>query len=66
MDGWMDGVRDQHFLVYTLWKHPTLLPVLSTTANVIPVLVGGADLMVPGGAPLRIKSAPKKLPPQQS
>jgi translation initiation factor 2D len=37
-------------LVYTLWKHPTLLPVLTTPAPVIPVLVGGADLMVPGGA----------------
>ncbi|KAH9037455.1 hypothetical protein EDB85DRAFT_606006 [Lactarius pseudohatsudake] len=34
--------------VYTLWKHPTLLPVLTTPAAVIPVLVGGADLMVPG------------------
>jgi len=36
--------------VYTLWKHTTLLPVLTTPASVIPVLVGGADLMVPGGA----------------
>lgn len=34
--------------VYTLWKHPTLLPTLTTPAAVIPVLVGGADLMVPG------------------
>ncbi|KAH9054133.1 hypothetical protein EDB87DRAFT_1676616 [Lactarius vividus] len=34
--------------VYTLWKHPTLLPVLTTPVAVIPVLVGGADLMVPG------------------
>ncbi|KAH9011866.1 hypothetical protein EDB84DRAFT_1538194, partial [Lactarius hengduanensis] len=32
-----------------LWKHPTLLPVLTTPAAVILVLVGGADLMVPGG-----------------
>ncbi|KAH9034465.1 hypothetical protein EDB85DRAFT_1863945, partial [Lactarius pseudohatsudake] len=31
-----------------LWKHPTLLPVLTTPAAVILVLVGGADLMVPG------------------
>lgn len=38
------------FSVYTLWKHPTLLPILTTPENVIPVLVGGADLMVPGGA----------------
>jgi len=36
--------------VYTLWKHPTLLPVLTTPAPVILVLVGGADLMVSGGA----------------
>jgi hypothetical protein len=36
--------------VYTLWKHPTLLPILTTPEHVIPVLVGGADLMVPGGA----------------
>ncbi|KAI0298457.1 hypothetical protein B0F90DRAFT_1952301 [Multifurca ochricompacta] len=34
--------------VYALWKHPTLLPILTTPAAVIPVLVGGADLMVPG------------------
>ncbi|KII84045.1 hypothetical protein PLICRDRAFT_57876 [Plicaturopsis crispa FD-325 SS-3] len=34
--------------VYTLWKRPTLLPFLSTPSAVIPVLVGGADLMIPG------------------
>ncbi|KAI0052419.1 hypothetical protein FA95DRAFT_1601793 [Auriscalpium vulgare] len=34
--------------VYTLWKHPALLPSLSTPAAVIPVLIGGADLMLPG------------------
>ncbi|KAF8591696.1 hypothetical protein K439DRAFT_1401788 [Ramaria rubella] len=34
--------------VYTLWKRPTLLPVLSTPSAVIPVLMGGADLMIPG------------------
>ncbi|KAJ6482936.1 eukaryotic translation initiation factor SUI1 family protein [Mycena vitilis] len=34
--------------VYTLWKRPKLLPFLSTPAAVIPVLVGGADLMIPG------------------
>jgi hypothetical protein len=32
-----------------MWKRPTLLPFLSTPAAVIPVLVGGADLMIPGG-----------------
>jgi predicted ribosome-associated RNA-binding protein Tma20 len=35
--------------IYTLWKHRELLPFLSTPAPVIPVLVGGADLMIPGG-----------------
>ncbi|GJJ09213.1 hypothetical protein Clacol_003435 [Clathrus columnatus] len=34
--------------VYTLWKKPNLLPVLSTPGSVIPVLLGGADLMIPG------------------
>ncbi|KAJ7260911.1 eukaryotic translation initiation factor SUI1 family protein [Mycena haematopus] len=34
--------------IYTMWKLPKLLPFLSTPAAVIPVLVGGADLMIPG------------------
>ncbi|KAG6916814.1 hypothetical protein DXG01_005196 [Tephrocybe rancida] len=34
--------------VYTLWKRGDLLPVLSTPEAVIPILVGGADLMIPG------------------
>ncbi|KAG6890228.1 hypothetical protein C0995_010241 [Termitomyces sp. Mi166 len=34
--------------VYTLWKRRDLLPVISTPASVIPILVGGADLMIPG------------------
>ncbi|KAF7319522.1 Eukaryotic translation initiation factor SUI1 family protein [Mycena chlorophos] len=34
--------------VYTLWKRKTLLPFLSTPAAVIPKLVDGADLMIPG------------------
>ncbi|RDB15094.1 Eukaryotic translation initiation factor 2D [Hypsizygus marmoreus] len=34
--------------VYTLWKRRDLLPILSTPAPVIPVLIGGADLMIPG------------------
>ncbi|TFY65557.1 hypothetical protein EVG20_g5538 [Dentipellis fragilis] len=34
--------------VYTLWKRPMLLPCLTTPSPVIPVLIGGADLMVPG------------------
>ena len=35
--------------VYTLWKKQDLLPFLSTPSAVIPILVGGADLMIPGG-----------------
>ncbi|PPQ69576.1 hypothetical protein CVT24_001376 [Panaeolus cyanescens] len=34
--------------VYTLWKKHDLLPFLTTPSAVIPVLVGGADLMIPG------------------
>ncbi|KAF8519390.1 hypothetical protein BU17DRAFT_90099 [Hysterangium stoloniferum] len=34
--------------VYTLWKKPNLLPVITTPSAVIPVLMGGADLMIPG------------------
>ncbi|KAI0370925.1 eukaryotic translation initiation factor SUI1 family protein [Pilatotrama ljubarskyi] len=34
--------------VYTLWKRPDLLPFLSTPAPVVPKLVNGADLMIPG------------------
>ncbi|KAG5643116.1 hypothetical protein DXG03_001542 [Asterophora parasitica] len=34
--------------VYTLWKRRNILPVLSTPAAVVPILVGGADLMIPG------------------
>ncbi|KAI0946076.1 hypothetical protein AcV7_010146 [Taiwanofungus camphoratus] len=34
--------------VYTLWKRPDLLPFLSTPAAVVPKLVNGADLMIPG------------------
>ncbi|KXN90431.1 Eukaryotic translation initiation factor 2D [Leucoagaricus sp. SymC.cos] len=36
--------------VYTLWKlkHSNLLPCVLTPSAVIPILVGGADLMIPG------------------
>ncbi|KAI6042419.1 hypothetical protein EDC04DRAFT_2660837, partial [Pisolithus marmoratus] len=34
--------------VYTLWKKYDLLSCITTPASVIPVLVGGADLMIPG------------------
>ncbi|KAI0270474.1 hypothetical protein BC834DRAFT_1039235 [Gloeopeniophorella convolvens] len=48
---WFIAGKDSDELVptvYTLWKHPALLPVLTTPAAVIPVLIGGADLMIPG------------------
>jgi translation initiation factor 2D len=35
--------------IYTLWRKEDLLPFLSTPAAVVPNLVGGADLMIPGG-----------------
>jgi predicted ribosome-associated RNA-binding protein Tma20 len=35
--------------IYALWKKRELLPFISTPPSVIPVLVGGADLMIPGG-----------------
>jgi translation initiation factor 2D len=42
------GSEDMIPTVYTLWKKPDLIPFLSTPSAVIPVLVGGADLMIPG------------------
>lgn len=42
------GSEDMIPTVYTLWKKRDLLPFLSTPSAVIPVLVGGADLMIPG------------------
>ena len=35
--------------IYTLWRKEDLLPFLSTPSAVVPNLVGGADLMIPGG-----------------
>ena len=40
---------DNFAAVYTLWKRLDLLPFLSTPAAVVPKLIGGADLMMPGG-----------------
>ncbi|KAJ3869395.1 eukaryotic translation initiation factor SUI1 family protein [Lentinula novae-zelandiae] len=34
--------------IYTLWKNHKLLPSVSTPKAVIPILSGGADLMIPG------------------
>ncbi|TBU43036.1 eukaryotic translation initiation factor SUI1 family protein [Dichomitus squalens] len=42
------GSEDLIPTVYTLWKRPDLLPFLSTPAPVVPKLIGGADLMIPG------------------
>ncbi|KAG6884615.1 hypothetical protein C0993_009527 [Termitomyces sp. T159_Od127] len=42
------GSEDLIPTVYTLWKRRDLLPVISTPAAVIPIIVGGADLMIPG------------------
>ncbi|KAJ8075178.1 hypothetical protein PM082_019506 [Marasmius tenuissimus] len=42
------GSEDLIPSIYTLWKSPNLLPFLSTPKPVIPILVGGADLMIPG------------------
>ncbi|KAI0742631.1 eukaryotic translation initiation factor SUI1 family protein [Daedaleopsis nitida] len=42
------GSQDLIPTVYTLWKRTDLLPFLSTPAPVVPKLIGGADLMIPG------------------
>ncbi|KAI5999980.1 hypothetical protein EDD15DRAFT_2235943 [Pisolithus albus] len=48
--------------VYTLWKKYDLLPCITTPAGVIPVLIGGADLMIPGV--VQIPSSQTVVPPQ--
>ncbi|CAA7262134.1 unnamed protein product [Cyclocybe aegerita] len=42
------GSEDLLPTVYTLWKKQDLLPFLSTPSAVVPILIGGADLMIPG------------------
>ncbi|KAF9007008.1 hypothetical protein BDQ17DRAFT_1423096 [Cyathus striatus] len=42
------GSEDLVPSIYSLWKKTSLLPFLSTPSAVIPILVGGADLMIPG------------------
>ncbi|CAH1774317.1 unnamed protein product [Owenia fusiformis] len=37
-----------HPTVYTLWRYPDMLPVLTTGPPVLDRMVGGADLMLPG------------------
>ncbi|KAG6374045.1 hypothetical protein JVT61DRAFT_4685 [Boletus reticuloceps] len=56
------GADDLIPTVYTLWKKFDLLPWISTPAAVIPVLVGGADLMIPGV--VQVVSSPTVLPQQ--
>ncbi|KAI6019276.1 hypothetical protein BKA83DRAFT_4303738 [Pisolithus microcarpus] len=48
--------------VYTLWKKYDLLPCITTPAAVIPVLMGGADLMIPGV--VQIPQSQTVVPPQ--
>ncbi|KAH9887063.1 eukaryotic translation initiation factor SUI1 family protein [Cubamyces lactineus] len=47
--------------VYTLWKRPDLLPFLSTPAPVVPKLINGADLMIPGVVQHSPNLAPDQL-----
>lgn len=46
------GSEDLIPSVYTLWKlqNSDLLPFVFTPSAVIPILVGGADLMIPGAS----------------
>lgn len=37
--------------ILTLWRSPFLLPIVKTHPHVIDVLVGGANLMIPGSVP---------------
>ncbi|KAI6038907.1 hypothetical protein EDC04DRAFT_3014545 [Pisolithus marmoratus] len=56
------GADDLIPTVYTLWKKYDLLPCITTPASVIPVLVGGADLMIPGA--VQIPSSQTVVPLQ--
>ncbi|KAI5984795.1 hypothetical protein EDC04DRAFT_2884599 [Pisolithus marmoratus] len=56
------GADDLIPTVYTLSKKYDLLPCITTPASVIPVLVGGADLMIPGV--VQIPSSQTVVPPQ--
>ncbi|KAI5999986.1 hypothetical protein EDD15DRAFT_2236013 [Pisolithus albus] len=48
--------------VYTLWKKYDLLPCITTPAAVVPVLMGRADLMIPGV--VQIPQSQTMAPPQ--
>lgn len=37
--------------IYTLWKNPTLLPIVLTNSYVVKIIGGGANLMIPGTIP---------------
>ncbi|KAI0334161.1 eukaryotic translation initiation factor SUI1 family protein [Cubamyces sp. BRFM 1775] len=54
------GSEDLIPTVYTLWKRPDLLPFLSTPAPVVPKLINGADLMIPGV----VQHSPNLVPDQ--
>ncbi|KAI6004977.1 hypothetical protein EDC04DRAFT_2871789 [Pisolithus marmoratus] len=56
------GADDLIPTVYTLWKKYDLLPCITTPASVIPVLVGGADVMIPGA--VQIPSSQTVVPLQ--
>ncbi|KAI6095827.1 hypothetical protein EDD16DRAFT_1778141 [Pisolithus croceorrhizus] len=62
---WFSLAKDADELiptVYTLWKKYDLLPCITTPTAVIPVLMGGADLMIPGV--VQILSSQTLVPPQ--
>jgi len=57
---WWQLEKRMYPSVYTLWRHPDLVPLLHTPGIVVQKLQGGADLMTPGLAggppfPLRAK-----------
>ncbi|KAH9916268.1 eukaryotic translation initiation factor SUI1 family protein [Epithele typhae] len=54
------GSEDLIPTVHTLWKRPEMLPFLSTPSAVVPKLIGGADLMIPG-----VVQSPTALAPDQ-
>lgn len=43
-----DGIRSPSRLVFSLWKTPTIVPVIYTNSFVSGKILEGAGLMVPG------------------
>ncbi|KAL9081408.1 MAG: hypothetical protein Q9157_000127 [Trypethelium eluteriae] len=60
---WVDVEGKLYPTVYTLWKHPRLIPLLHTPDFVVKKLQGGADLMTPGlaGPPFPSKATKDSL-----